>query len=134
MTTKVTALFLAAVAAAYSAVVAYHVDPVTALWAGKARSDLGVGQRFAACYDTLVRAELFAGEKGAGGTYVATVKDWETGDPVAISNAAQQRISYSWVSFDTWTVSGAFVRGRSYSITFTRNGNDDSCRDDTEAI
>jgi hypothetical protein len=81
-----------------------------------------VGQRFAACYDTLVRAELFAGEKGAGGTYVATVKNWETGDPVAVSNAAQQRISYSWVSFDTWTVSGAFVRGRTYSITFTRNG------------
>ena len=125
MTTRVTALFLAAVAAAYPAVVAYHVDPVSVTWSAQTRRlppNNWVGQRFAACYDTLVRAELFAGEKGAGGTYVATVKDWETGDPVAVSNAAQQRISYSWVSFDTWTVSGAFVRGRTYSITFTRNG------------
>jgi hypothetical protein len=70
----VAVVVMCACASAY--VVGYHVEPVKALWSGLTRTIWGqdyVSQTVTCNFDSLSYVELFAGAKGAGGAYTATV-------------------------------------------------------------
>ena len=118
----VSLLLVVAVTAAAASVTAYHVEPRTAAMSGKSRPDLGVSQQVVACWDTLERIELFAGARGSGGVYTATV--YEDGVPLMSSNGTQY-LECSWVKFEDWNTQVAFTKGKTVTIRFTRSGNDD---------
>jgi hypothetical protein len=75
---RTVAALLLFVGAAFPYVAGYDVEPVKALWSGWAPSQYPnnyVAQTVACNFDSLSYVELFAGSKGSGGTYTATVYD-----------------------------------------------------------
>ncbi|MBM3315379.1 hypothetical protein FJY71_06015 [candidate division WOR-3 bacterium] len=110
----------AAVAQGY--VRAYSVEPKTANWSGWTQGEDGYVSQIVTCnFDTLKYVELFAGARGAGGAYTATVL--EGGAPLMWSNGTQSQ-SESWVKFENWNTSIAFTKGKQYEFRFTRGGSD----------
>jgi len=103
---------------------AYSVEPVKAQWSGKARPDLGISQVITCNFDSLKEVHFFAGERGNGGSYTATVLPEEGGNPIATSEPVTQGQNHSWVIFSEWTLTGDFVKGKRYEFRFTRSGSD----------
>ena len=108
--------------AAFPSVVGYHIDPVKAQWSGWTPSQFPnnyVEQTVVACWDSLERIELFAGAKGNGGEYRASVRldgdeiMWSYGDKVP---------DHGWVKFEDWNTQVAFTK--TLTIRFARSGSD----------
>jgi hypothetical protein len=100
----------------------YHVAPVKSAWSEWTHRGVAVSQTLTCNFDSLSYVELFAGIKGAGGAYTATVL--EDGVPL-VSSQGNQVTDHGWVSFESWNSRTAFTKGKQYELRFTR-GTDDS--------
>ncbi len=122
MRRHVLALLLLA-GAAFPYVVGLHVDPVKALWSGKAdpRPGHGVSQTVTCNFDSLSYVELFAGAKGSGGTYYVAAYD---GGSVVTWSTGTQDWDSRWVTFENWDRRSAFTKGKELTFRFTRSGSD----------
>lgn len=111
--------------AAFPYVVGYHVEPVKALWSGRAdpRPDHGVAQTVTCNFDSLSYVELFAGDSGSTGSGYR-VGVWEGNTELTFATGVQHQPT-SWVLFDNWNPPGvAFTKGKEYEFRFTRTGSD----------
>jgi len=109
---------------ASASVVGYHVEPVKAMWSGHTGiipPNNYVSQQVVVCWDSLDRIELFAGAKGNGGAYHATVYDGSTQLMTSTGNNVPE---HGWVKFTNWDQQVAFTKGKTVTIRFTRSGND----------
>jgi hypothetical protein len=75
MRSKVLVLVAVMLSSAYCYVTGYHVEPVKAVWSGWTAFQGYVSQTVTCNFDSLSYVELFAGAKGNGGAYTATVYD-----------------------------------------------------------
>jgi hypothetical protein len=114
-------LLLLMVGVACASVVGYHIEPVKASWSGLADPEDGVAQSVVACWDSLDRVELFAGAKGNGGEYTATVFD---GNTQLMTSPGDTVIDHGWIKFEEWNTQVAFTKGKTLTIRFTRSGSD----------
>jgi hypothetical protein len=112
-------LFAAVAGIAFCMVRAYSTEPVSAAMSGRiAALDGRVSETVRCCWDSIAEVHYFAGTKGAGGPYQATVYD--AGSIVAQSQVTGQGSDCSWVVFRTWPISGCFVKGKQYEVRVTR--------------
>jgi|WetSurMetagenome_2_1015567.scaffolds.fasta_scaffold1274567_1 hypothetical protein len=109
---------------ASASVVGYHVEPVKASWSGHTDTippNNYVAQSVVACWDSLDRVELFAGAKGNGGAYTATVFDGNTQLMYSVGNGVPD---HGWVKFEDWNTQVAFTKGKTLTVRFTRRSAD----------
>jgi|WetSurMetagenome_2_1015567.scaffolds.fasta_scaffold331787_1 hypothetical protein len=111
--------------AAFPYVVGYHVEPVKALWSGWTASQFPnnyVEQQVVACWDSLDRVELFAGDKGNGEPFNVQVKDSAMEQIIAASADTAPTQSWAWLSIPVSPYQGHKpVRGRTYKVVVTRS-------------
>ena len=122
MRTAVTAAVMVLIASVASGNVrAYAIDPVRAEWSGKAHPVLGVSEILTCNFDSLSYVELFAGAKGAGGAYTATVFE---GNTQLMTSLGDTVLDHGWVKFENWNTQVAFTKGKLLTVKFTRGGSD----------
>jgi hypothetical protein len=103
---------------------AYSIEPSRAAWSNWTRPlepDNHVSEVLTCNFDTLAYVELFAGVKGNGGLYTATVYEDEV--PLMSSKGVQDS-DCRWVRFENWSSQAAFTKGKQYEFRFTRGGQD----------
>ncbi|MBM3313967.1 hypothetical protein FJY70_05200, partial [candidate division WOR-3 bacterium] len=118
---KAAYLLLLMVAESAAVVRAYSVEPVCADWSGWTGFQNTVSEVITCNFDSLAYVELFAGAKGAGGAYTATVLE----DGMPLTSSDGDRVpDHAWVRFDAWTQQVGFTKGKQYEFKFTRSGSD----------
>jgi hypothetical protein len=116
---KVLVLVTLILSSACGYVTCMHVDPTKAAWSGWTAFQGSVSQNITCNFDSLSYIQLFAGAKGNGGAYHASVYD---GNTLLMSSDGTQTQSEDWVKFDQWTDTVAFTKGKTLTIKFTRGG------------
>ncbi len=118
------ALLLAIAGVAFPFVVGYHVEPAKTQWSGWTSHQAPnnrVSEILTCDFDSLSYVELFAGAKGNGGAYTATVFE---GKSQLMTSPGDEVPERGWVRFDNWNTRVAFARAKQYEIRFTRSGGD----------
>jgi hypothetical protein len=114
-------------------VVGYKVEPVKAAWSGATDTippNNKVSQILTCCWDSLGGTaggyvELFQGDTGTGSQYKLDIYEYPEGTRVAGNPGQHAATPTSWLQFPVEMVPGeSFVKGRKYSFTFTRSGQD----------
>ncbi|GEM_PF-1276236 len=115
-------LLLAIAGAAFPLVVGYHVEPVKAAWSGWTSHQAPynrVSEVITCNFDSLSYVELFAGVKGNGGAFAATVFEGNTQLMTSLGNTVPD---HGWVRFENWNTHVAYTKGKQYEFRFTRSG------------
>jgi hypothetical protein len=122
MKMRIVAVLITLFGAGFCLVRSYSVEPRTAQLSGWTHGEDGyVAQTVTCSFDSLSYIELFAGAKGAGGAYTATVYD---GTSPVMSSSGDRVPEHGWVKFENWNTRVAFTKGKQLTIKFTRAGND----------
>jgi hypothetical protein len=123
-------LLLLIAGAAYSLVVGFHVEPVSASqsgWTHRQYPNTYVSQVITINFDELDSAsgsycELFAGAKGGGGDYHLSVLTYPGGSPIAPDAHADGNVDHEWVRFKIGvSYPESIIRGKKLKFRFTRS-------------
>lgn len=121
MRNKVVVLMTVILSSACGYVTCMHVEPTKAAWSGWTAFQGSVSQTITCNFDSLSYIQLFAGARGNGGAYTATMYD---GGVQMMSSNGTQTQNESWVKFQNWNRQFAFTKGKQYEFKFTRSGSD----------
>ena len=116
---RLLALVAVLAATALSMTKAYDVDVYRNCLGTVTQGDVGVGQYFRMCVDSLCTASLWVGDKTNGAPYSVQVRDSATNDLVAETSGVVPLQSWSWLNMPLAKRANT-VKGRTYKVVFTR--------------
>jgi hypothetical protein len=122
-------LLVAAVTVACGLVRSYSVEPKSAALSGWTRTIQGqdrVSEVITVSFDEPITASLFAGSRGAGGTYDVNIYSYPGGViPLARKLGAVQQQDHSWLTCSLTVLHpDSFIKGRQVEVRWTRGGSD----------